>query len=397
MRIGIVCGYSFDVPGGVQFHVRDLAEHLIATGHEVSVLAPAEDATPVPDYVVPAGRTVAVPYNGSVARLNFGPVSAARTRRWLEDGSFDVLHLHEPITPSLSMLALWIADGPIVGTFHTAMDRSRALQVASPLVRPLLEKITGRIAVSEEARRTVVEHLGGDAVVVPNGVFVDRFAEAPRADAWRGTEKRPTIAFLGRLDEPRKGLPVLAAAVPQVLAQVPGARFLVAGRGDVEDYRSALGQYGDAVTFLGPVSDAEKESLLASVDVYVAPHTGGESFGIVLVEAMSAGAYVVASDIPAFRSVLDGGRYGSLFPTGDAAALAATLVTALTDRDATAPVRAEAAVGVRRYDWSVVTREVLAVYEMVTAAGGHVHEDARSRTIVGRLRAALDGRTEGER
>ncbi len=394
MRIGIVCGYSFDVPGGVQFHVRDLAEHLIATGHDVSVLAPAEDATPVPDYLVPAGRTVALPYNGSVARLNFGPVAAARTRRWLEEGDFDVLHLHEPITPSLSMLALWIANGPIVGTFHTAMDRSRALQVASPLVRPLLEKIGGRIAVSEEARRTVVEHLGGDAVVVPNGVFVDRFAGAPRADAWCGTDERPTVAFLGRLDEARKGLPILAEAIPQVLAQVPGARFLVAGRGDVTEYRATLGHLGDAVTFLGPVSDAEKESLLASADVYVAPHTGGESFGIVLVEAMSAGAHVVASDIPAFRAVLDGGRYGTLFPTGDAAALAAALVPALRDREASRSVVEAAREGVRRFDWSVVTRQVLAVYEMVTASGAHVREDPRSQTVVGRLRAALDGRTE---
>src|SRR5690606_34541211 len=134
--------------------------------------------------------------------------------------------------------------------------------------------------------RTVVEHLGGDAVVVPNGVFVDRFAGAPRAEAWCGTDERPTVAFLGRLDEARKGLPVLAEAIPQVLAQVPGARFLVAGRGDVTEYRASLGHLGDAVTFLGPVSDAEKESLLASADVYVAPHTGGESFAIVLVEAI---------------------------------------------------------------------------------------------------------------
>src|SRR5699024_4901129 len=134
--------------------------------------------------------------------------------------------------------------------------------------------IGGRIAVSEEARRTVVEHLGGDAVVVPNGEFVDRFAQAPRAGAWEGTAERPTVAFLGRLDEARKGLPILAEAIPQVLEHVPGARFLIAGRGDVAEYRSALDRFGDAVTFLGPVSDAEKESLLASVDVYVAPHTG---------------------------------------------------------------------------------------------------------------------------
>lgn len=396
MRVGIVCPYSFDVPGGVQFHVRDLAEELIASGHEVSVLAPAEDSTPVPDYVVPAGRTVALPYNGSVARLNFGPVSAARTRRWLADGAFDVLHLHEPITPSLSMLALWIATGPIVGTFHTAMDRSRALQVASPLVRPLLEKITGRIAVSEEARRTLVEHLAGDAVVVPNGVFVDRYVEAEPAQAWRGTPDRPTIAFLGRLDESRKGLPVLAAAVPAVLAAVPGARFLIAGRGEAVEERATLARYGDAVTFLGPLTEAEKESLLASVDVYVAPQTGGESFGIVLVEAMSGGAHVVASDIPAFRAVLDGGRYGRLFRTGDGGDLAAVLLAALGDRDQTAAIDAAARTAVRRFDWSRVTREVLAVYEMVTAGTGDVHEDARPRTVVGRLRAAFDSDAPGE-
>src|SRR5699024_8170295 len=276
--------YSFDVPGGVQFHVRDLAEHLIATGHEVSVLAPAEDSTPVPDYVVPAGRTVAVPYNGSVARLHFGPVSAARTRRWLEQGDFDVLHLHEPITPSLSMLALWIANGPVVGTFHTAMNRSRALQVASPLVRPLLEKINGRIAVSEEARRTVVEHLGGDAVVVPNGVFVDHFANTAPALAWQGTPEAPTIAFLGRLDPARKGLPVFLDAIPAVLKQLPEARFLIAGRGEAHEHREQLAAFGDSVELLGPISEAEKRALLASVDAYVAPQTGGESFGIVLVE-----------------------------------------------------------------------------------------------------------------
>lgn len=387
MRVGIVCPYSFDVPGGVQFHVRDLAEELIATGHQVSVLAPAEDSTPVPGYVVPAGRTVALPYNGSVARLNFGPVSAARTRRWLAEGDFDVLHLHEPITPSLSMLALWLARGPIVGTFHTAMDRSRALQVASPLVRPLLEKITGRIAVSEEARRTLIEHLAGDAVVVPNGVFVDHFTGAAPADAWRGTTERPTIAFLGRLDEPRKGLPVLAGAVARVLEAVPGARFLVAGRGEASRQRAELAGFGDAVTFLGPLSEAEKASLLASVDVYVAPQTGGESFGIVLVEAMSAGAHVVASDIPAFRAVLDGGRYGHLFRTDDSAHLAEVLREVLDDRQRTAAIDELAAAAVRRYDWSRVTAEVLAVYEMVTAGAGTVHED---RTVVGRLRAALD-------
>jgi phosphatidylinositol alpha-mannosyltransferase len=120
MKVGIVCPYSFDVPGGVQIHVRDLAEYLLARGHGVSVLAPADDDTPIPAYVESAGRAVPVPYNGSVARVSFGPVTAARVHRWLDEGSFDVLHLHEPVTPSLSVLALWHATGPIVATFHTA-------------------------------------------------------------------------------------------------------------------------------------------------------------------------------------------------------------------------------------------------------------------------------------
>ena len=144
----------------------------------VSVLAPADDDTPIPEYMTAAGRAIPVRYNGAVARMTFGPVTAARVRKWLAAGEFDVLHLHEPVTPSLGMLALWIADGPIVATFHTALIRSRPLQMAYPLVRQSLEKISARIAVSEDARRTLVEHMGGDAVVIPNGVYVDAFTDA---------------------------------------------------------------------------------------------------------------------------------------------------------------------------------------------------------------------------
>jgi phosphatidylinositol alpha-mannosyltransferase len=381
MKIGIVCPYSFDVPGGVQFHVRDLAEALRGLGHEVSVLAPADEDTPVPDYLVPAGRAIPVHYNGSVARMTFGPVSARRVRRWLEAGDFDVLHLHEPVTPSLGMLALWIAQGPIVATFHTALLRSRALQVAYPMVRASLEKISARIAVSEDARRTLVDHLGGDAVVIPNGVYVDRFADAEPDPRWTGTPDAPTVAFLGRLDEPRKGLPVLTAAIPAVLEQIPGARFLVAGRGDqgAQDAREALGPLAASVEFLGSVSDEDKARLLSSVDVYCAPQTGGESFGIVLVEAMSAGSAVVASDLGAFRRVLDDGRAGILFRTEDPADLAATLVRVLRDPALRAATTAHASQVVRRYDWSTVAEGVLTVYEMVIAGvGGRVVEDPTS-------------------
>lgn len=381
LRVGIVCPYSFDVPGGVQFHVRDLAEALIARGHTVSVLAPADDDTPIPPYMTSAGRAVPVRYNGAVARMTFGPVTAARVRRWLAAGEFDVLHLHEPVTPSLGMLALWIADGPIVATFHTALLRSRPLQMAYPLVRQSLEKISARVAVSEDARRTLVEHMGGDAVVIPNGVYVDAFTGAPTDPRWTGTPQAPTIAFLGRLDEPRKGLQVLLAAVPEVLRTHPGARFLVAGRGETgpEEVRELLGEDARAVEFLGGITDEEKASLLASVDVYCAPQTGGESFGIVLVEAMSAGTPVVASDLGAFRRVLEEGDAGVLFRTGDPGDLARTLVRVLDDEALRATLVERASGAVRRYDWSSVTHEVLTVYEMVVeAADAPVREDPSS-------------------
>ncbi|NJA60079.1 glycosyltransferase family 4 protein [Streptomyces sp. NEAU-H3] len=369
MRIGIVCPYSWDVPGGVQFHIRDLAEHLIRLGHEVSVLAPADDETPLPPYVVSAGRAVPVPYNGSVARLNFGILSAARVRRWIQNGRFDVIHIHEPSSPSLGLLTCWAARGPMVATFHTSNPRSRAMTAAYGILQAALEKISARIAVSEYARRTLVEHLGGDAVVIPNGVDVSFFADAEPKPEWQGG----TIGFIGRIDEPRKGLPVLMRALPRILEARPGTRLLVAGRGDAEEALEPLPRaYRDRVEFLGMVSDEDKARFLSSVDLYVAPNTGGESFGIILVEAMSAGAPVLASDIDAFAQVLDQGAAGELFANEDAEALADATVRLLGDPERRAELRAAATAHVRRFDWSTVGADILAVYETVTDGAASV-------------------------
>ncbi|MEU7065063.1 glycosyltransferase family 4 protein [Streptomyces sp. NPDC046161] len=374
MKIGIVCPYSWDVPGGVQFHIRDLAEHLIRLGHEVSVLAPADDETPLPPYVVSAGRAVPVPYNGSVARLNFGFLSAARVRRWLHDGVFDVIHIHEPASPSLGLLSCWAAQGPIVATFHTSNPRSRAMIAAYPILQPALEKISARIAVSEYARRTLVEHLGGDAVVIPNGVDVDFFASASPKAEWGGK----TLGFIGRIDEPRKGLPVLMAAFPRIVEECPEVRLLVAGRGDEEEAVASLpAALRSRVEFLGMVSDEDKARLLRSVDVYVAPNTGGESFGIILVEALSAGAAVLASDLDAFAQVLDQGRAGDLFANEDSDALAAAAVRLLHDPARRAELSARGSAHVRRFDWSTVGADILAVYETVTDGAAAVATDER--------------------
>ncbi len=365
-----MCPYSLDVPGGVQNHVLELAEALLGMGIEVSVLAPGDDASSLPAYVVAAGRAVPVPYNGSVARLSFGPPSVARVRRWSATGRFDVLHVHEPTAPSLSLLALASAEVPVVATFHSAMESgSRAMAVVRGVLRPALERISGQVAVSEHARATMHRHVGGSAVVIPNGLWVDRFAGAAADPRWASADG--TLLFLGRLDEPRKGLPVLLDALPRILAARPGVRLLVAGAGDPAEVRNRLPRaVAAAVEVLGRVDDAQRHVLLASADVYVAPHTGGESFGIVLAEAMAAGAAVLASDLPAFRAVLDGGPAGDLgvtFPTGNAGRLADAALAMLADEDARRARVVLATHAVRRYDWSVVAPRVLRVYDAVTA------------------------------
>ena len=364
MRVGIACPYSWDVPGGVQQHVRDLTEALIGLGHDVSVIAPADDDKPLPDYVVPAGKAMPVPYNGSVARLAFGPLSANRVRRWLRTGAFDVLHVHEPTVPSLSLLATWAASGPIVATVHTSMPRSRVLLASQPFLRSALEKIDGRIAVSESARTTLVEHLGGDAVLIPNGVATRRYRQAPPLEGWPGSGG--TIGFLGRIDEPRKGLAVLLAAFESLADGRPGLRLLIAGPGDADDWRSRLpASLRDRVVFLGSVSEEEKVRVLHSVDVFCSPNTGGESFGIVTAEAMAAGVPIVASDIPAFRQVLRDGTAGSLFATGDAGDLARAAGRLLDDPARRAELSVAALSAVADYDWDVVARDVLSVYQTV--------------------------------
>jgi len=381
MKIGIVCPYSWDIPGGVQFHVRDLAVHLIGLGHQVSVLAPADDDEPLPAYVVSAGRAVPVPYNGSVARLSFGVLSAARVRRWLNEGQFDVLHVHEPGAPSLSLLACWSASIPIVATFHTANPRSRAAAAANAMLQPAFEKINARIAVSEYARRFLVEHIGGDAVVIPNGVDVDFFAKSQPNPDWQTPPAQRdtggTIAFVGRFGEPRKGLPVLLAALPEILAARPDTRLLILGRGDAEEVVEDLpAPVRAAITFLGMASDEDKARLFRSVDVYCAPNTGGESFGMILVEAMSAPAVVLASDLDAFSLVLEGGEAGVMFPNGDASALATAAIGLLADQARRETLRVAATAAVQRYDWSVVAGDILAVYEMVTESTAQVTNEA---------------------
>lgn len=366
LRVGLVCPYSFERPGGVQNHVLGLAGHLRDAGHEPSVLGPgtaADLADPgLAELFTSAGTAVPVRYNGSVARVNFGPLSAARVRRWLSAGDFDVLHVHEPVTPSIALLALRAADVPVVATFHTATPRSRSMRLAGGALRSTIDKIDARIAVSEPARRVVTRYLHRDADVIPNGFRVADFA-APRPPAapWRGG-RHPRLVFLGRVEEPRKGLDVLLAALPAILAARPDLEVVVAGHGQRALPPSVRREAG--------VSDARKAELLATADVFVAPHTARESFGIVLLEAMASGAPLVASDLPAFTALLQadqpapGRELGTVFPAGDPRALAAAVTAVLERPDPGRTARGQE--HARRFDWARVGPEVLQVYRGLT-------------------------------
>jgi phosphatidylinositol alpha-mannosyltransferase len=375
----MVSPYAWDVPGGVQAHVKDLANHFLAEGHDVSVLAPALDEEAVAEeFVVSAGRPVAIPYNGAVARVLFGPVAATRVRQWIARNEFDVMHLHEPAIPSLSLLACSIAEGPMVGTFHVAAPRQKVAFAIAPLLEPVIEKLRARIAVSEVARETLTIHLDTDAVVIPNGIDTSFFASANVNPEWK---REFTIGFLGRFSEPRKGLNVLMEAVPNLTRAIPNLRVLIAGPGEGLEVMQALNpSLRNRIVFLGRLSEEDKASFLKSVDLYVAPNTGGESFGIILAEAMAAGAAIVASDLPAFESVLGYGKYGLTFTNGDANHLAKQIIKIAKDQKAIADLREQAELGAMKFDWKTVGPEIMNVYQHAQGESEKVTVGSEPRT-----------------
>jgi phosphatidylinositol alpha-mannosyltransferase len=371
IRIGMVCPYGWDTPGGVQSHIRDLAEHLIEEGHYVSVLTPiSDDSVKHEDYVVNAGKPISIPVNGSVARVLFGPIASLRAKQWIASGDFDLLHLHEPAIPSLSLLACSAAKGPLVGTFHVSTPKKKAIYAIGPILEPIVEKLNARIAVSELARSTLKDHFDTDAVVIPNGIDGQKYANAKINSEYSNGH---TVGFIGRIEEPRKGLKVLIDSLSIVARFIPDVQFLVAGPGDSNEFTKKLNpQLKSRIKFLGLLSNEEKERFLKSIQIYVAPNTGSESFGIILTEALSAGTAVVASDIPAFKAVLENGEAGELFKNEDSADLAKVLVALLRDDDKRKRLGENGRLSAQKYDWQVVAEQIENVYEMAIAGGQRV-------------------------
>jgi phosphatidylinositol alpha-mannosyltransferase len=321
MRIGLVCAYSLTRPGGVQGQVLGLGRALRQAGHDVRVLGPCDGAPPDPG-VIPLGNSVPIEANGSIAALAPDPACALRTIRALWDEAFDVVHLHEPMAPGPTSTALLIEDAPLIGTFHAA-GTSAAYRYGAPILRRAAKRLAVRVAVSKDARALAAAAMGGRFELLFNGVEVEQFAKATPSPT-----EGPTIVFVGR-HEPRKGLAQLLEAMQVLPADV---RLWVIGEGPQTAELKARYAQDHRVSWLGRVGDDEKCARLRAADAYCAPSLGGESFGVVLLEAMAAGTAVVASDLPGYRNAARPGREALLVPPGDVPALVAALGTVLSDQ-----------------------------------------------------------------
>ncbi|HEX9888863.1 MAG TPA: glycosyltransferase family 4 protein [Nitriliruptorales bacterium] len=370
MRIAIVCPYDLAIPGGVQSHVEHLAVALRGRGDTVFVVAAGEPGRS-PAGARAVGLSLSVPYNQSVAPVALSPGAARRTLTALRQFKPDVVHVHEPVVPAVSLAASLRGPRPIVGTFHAWSDSDVAYRLARPLVRRAAQRLTVRVAVSPAAAAYHASALGlpeGSFRVIPNGVEVARFASA-EAIPQLVRDGAPTLLFVGRM-EPRKGLDTLVRAFVSLKASRPTIRLLVIGEGPERDRCQALlpARLRSDVLFLGRVDQEDLPRFYASADLFVSPALGGESFGIVLLEAMAAGKAVVASDIPGYRTVLRDNVEGRLTAPGDHRELARTLDTLLDNAALREAMGREGARRAQAYDWDVVTTRIRDVYDETVAA-----------------------------
>jgi phosphatidylinositol alpha-mannosyltransferase len=366
VRVALVCPYSISSRGGVQAQVLGLADALRALGHDATVIAPGEGPSPDADGIATVGRCVRIPVNGSTAAMAPLPGPLGRTRQILRRGDFDVLHLHEPLAPSITIAALLSPAAPIVGTFHAAGDRTpyRAL---GALLKPLAGRLDRRVAVSVPAERLARRHLGGTYDVLFNGIDLHRY-DAPATT----TVEEPTILFVGR-HEPRKGLGTLLEAMSDLPA---GVRLWIAGDGSLGP--ALRRRYGRdrRIEWLGQLDEDDKIERLRAASVLCVPSLHGESFGVNILEAMAARTPVVASDLPGYRQLAGGGA-ALLAPPGDPQRLAACLLTVLRDPALANDITALGHQRAQRHDITELARRYISIYEHIASPSTVTDADAR--------------------
>ena len=361
MRIGMVCPYSLSIPGGVQAQVLGLARVLRRRGHEVRVLGPC-DGPPPEAFVTPLGDSLPTSANGSIAPLAPDPSAALRTVRALRDEQFDVIHVHEPLAPGVAITTTTMHLAPTVGTFHAA-GRSTVYRLGGAIFARIADRLDHKVVVSKDALELVARYLVRDGQgtdgryeVLFNGVEIDRIRSVPRADPPLAT---PTILFLGRHEE-RKGLRVLLEALRHVRA---GVIVWVAGDGPDTDRLRADFAGDRRIEWLGRISEDDKLARLRSAAVFCAPSLHGESFGVVLIEAMAAGTPVVASALDGYRNVATDGVDALLVEPGDPVALAAALERMLTDAALAERLVAAGSARADEFGMGALAERYAAIYE----------------------------------
>ncbi|MDQ2807538.1 MAG: glycosyltransferase family 4 protein [Chloroflexota bacterium] len=375
MKICLVSPYDYPYPGGVTEQVKGLEKHLRLRGHSVTILAPSseEDDVPVPGNVRRLGDIVELPANGSRARISLSLGISRTVRGILAREAFDVIHLHEPLMPTIPLIVLRQSLTCNVGTFHAYGDESLAYAAARPLLRSYFDRLHGRIAVSQAACDYVSQYFPADYTIIPNGIDVERFA-TPQPPLERYHDGRPTILFVGRFEEQRKGFRTLLQALPLVRMVCPEVRVVVVGKGDPELFADLLPSEPGVVEFAGYVSAADLPRYYQGCTVYCAPSTGQESFGVVLLEAMAAGAPIVASRCAGYAAVMQHGREGFLFEPRNPEQLAVALVRTLSDPGLRAAMIGQGHATAARYNWPLVVAQVETYYEQALgvfrASGG---------------------------
>lgn len=360
LRIGLFAPYDLARAGGVGTQIRAQARALRSRGHVVTVLGPA--SAPLTGGEIALGGSKRVTFGGTESGLGLNPLTARHVARVFDTTTFDIVHVHEPLTPLVPWFVLRLARAPIVGTFHVHRERGHRLYAAGrPVLRALMRRVTYRIAVSDAARRTVASHFPGPYEVVPNGIDVEQF-RAPRPRPAAFARDRCHVLFVGRL-EPRKGLDHLIRAMRRVQDHASATRLMIAGEGpDRAPLESLARTLGADVTFAGRVDDAELPAYVQASDVVCSPATGGESFGLVLLEAMACGTAVVASRIDGYVALAGETDCARLVPPRNAEALADALIDLLTNEEGRRALGARGAVRARMFDWRAIAQRLESIY-----------------------------------
>ena len=377
LRVAIVAPYDLSLPGGVNTQIRGQARALRGLGHTVDVFGPASGA--LTDGEHPLGRAVLISLGGTDSGLGLDPRAVAAVGR-LTRGPFDVIHVHEPLTPLVPWLVLTTARAPLVGTFHVHRESGHRLYgLWKSALGPLVRRLRTRIAVSDAARRTVATHFPGDYEIVPNGIDVDGFQRArPRPRNLAGG--RRVVLSVGRL-EPRKGVDTLIRAMTLVQEAVPDALLVIVGDGSERAALEALAGDNDNVLFVGHVTDAELPAYVQAADVVCSAALGGESFGIVLLEAMACGKPIVASRIEGYEALVGSKGCACLVTPGDADALAAALTAVLKSPEEAQRLGQAGVAAAREYDWTVIGRRLDAIYRRVDGDARNDGDQTRFRSI----------------